>query len=197
MRIATHAGRRDIWLKTMASLQRMKNALEAMVNLLYVIRHSLDYPSTAAIYLNMADKVLADMVEMRPRDWAGRGLVQECADHLYEIFGIGCFDNLICCLYRSVAPHPNHGQYLYFGLTATARPMSSRVRSSENGVAEDQEIVWTGFNRFRRGGGIHGADVPLASRKQECASLRQRLVFSHYQDGSSHLFHFSNVEGLI
>jgi hypothetical protein len=52
----------------MASPQRMENALEAMVNLLYLIRHSLAYPSTAAIYLNMADKVLADMVEQRRRE---------------------------------------------------------------------------------------------------------------------------------
>jgi hypothetical protein len=72
--------------------------------------------------------------------------------------GLAASDNLIRCLYLSVAPHPDHGQYVYM--------MAQRDRAADklpstivrHGVAEDQELVRAGFDRFSRDGGIHGAE---------------------------------------
>jgi hypothetical protein len=45
--------------------QRIGNSLEALGNLLYLIRRSLDDPARAEAYLDVADKVLNDIAERR------------------------------------------------------------------------------------------------------------------------------------
>jgi hypothetical protein len=49
----------------------LDNLLEALSNLLYLIRRSLDDPAKAKAYLDMADKVLIDMAANRPPTSAG------------------------------------------------------------------------------------------------------------------------------
>jgi hypothetical protein len=45
--------------------QPIDNSLEALTNLLYLIRRTLDDPARAEAYLEVADKVLADIAASR------------------------------------------------------------------------------------------------------------------------------------
>jgi hypothetical protein len=54
----------------MAQTRRIDNSLEALVDLLDLVRHSLDYPTKTVIYLDMPDKILDDIVEQLIRESA-------------------------------------------------------------------------------------------------------------------------------
>jgi hypothetical protein len=46
--------------------QQFDNSLEALGNLLYLLRRSLDDPARATHYLDLADQVFINIVENRP-----------------------------------------------------------------------------------------------------------------------------------
>jgi hypothetical protein len=50
---------------TMATSHQLDNSLEALTNPLYLIRRTLDDPARAEAYLDVADKVLADIAARR------------------------------------------------------------------------------------------------------------------------------------
>jgi hypothetical protein len=64
--------------------QRLDNSLEALVNLLYLVRLSIidDESAQARTYLDMADLVLANIVEQRPQEPGETALIQEGPNRL-------------------------------------------------------------------------------------------------------------------
>jgi hypothetical protein len=50
----------------MGAPDQLDNSLEALSNLFYLLRRSLDDPAKATRYLDLADKVLIDIAANRP-----------------------------------------------------------------------------------------------------------------------------------
>jgi hypothetical protein len=66
-RIATAlVGWWPILSRIMAAPDRLDNSLDALSNLIYLFRRSLDDPAKATHYLDAADKVLVDIAAKRP-----------------------------------------------------------------------------------------------------------------------------------
>jgi hypothetical protein len=63
--MATAAAGDAVPLTIMAVGHQLDNSLEALSNLLHLIRLSLDDPTRAEAYLDVADKVLADIAARR------------------------------------------------------------------------------------------------------------------------------------
>jgi phosphoglycerate-specific signal transduction histidine kinase len=59
--IATAAASHAVLSRTMAVAHQLDNSLEALSNLLYLLRRSLDDPAKATTYLDLADRVLIDI----------------------------------------------------------------------------------------------------------------------------------------
>jgi hypothetical protein len=63
--IATAAAGDVVLLRTMAGADQLDTSLEALSNLLYLIRRTLNDPARSEACLNIVDKVLADIAANR------------------------------------------------------------------------------------------------------------------------------------